>query len=357
MSNVWGERIKLSIFGESHGPAIGIVIGGLPAGESIDEDEIRKEMQRRAPGNSELSTPRKEKDQVQILSGLMDGKTTGAPLCGMIQNTNTRSSDYDASRPRPGHADLSAYMKYKGFSDPRGGGHFSGRLTANLVFAGSVAKQILKRRGITIGAHIKQIGIVKDKAFGDINEELLINLTKEPFPLLDPTIEAGMREAILKAKEEGDSVGGIIECAACGLPAGLGEPFFDSMESTISSMMFSIPAVKGVSFGSGFDFAEMRGSKANDPIRIENDYIYTTSNHNGGINGGITNGMPIVCSVVIKPTPSISKEQETVNFDTMQNTTLSTHGRHDPCILPRAVVVTEAALALCILDQMGETLA
>ena len=357
MSNVWGERIKLSIFGESHGPAIGIVIGGLPAGESVDEDEIRKEMQRRAPGNSELSTPRKEKDQAQILSGLMDGKTTGAPLCGMIQNTNTRSSDYDASRPRPGHADLSAYMKYKGFSDPRGGGHFSGRLTANLVFAGSIAKQILKRRGITIGAHIKQIGIVKDKAFDDINEALLTNLTKETFPLLDPTIEADMREAILKAKEEGDSVGGIIECAACGLPAGLGEPFFDSMESTISSMMFSIPAVKGVSFGSGFDFAEMRGSEANDPIRVENDHIYTTSNHNGGIHGGITNGMPIICSVVIKPTPSISKKQETVNFDTMQNTTLSTHGRHDPCILPRAVVVTESALALCILDQMGETLA
>ncbi len=355
MSNVWGEKIKLSIFGESHGPAIGIIIGGLPAGESVDENEIRKEMQRRAPGNSELSTPRKEKDQVQILSGLLDGKTTGAPLCGIIQNTNTRSSDYDASRPRPGHADLSAYMKFKGFSDPRGGGHFSGRLTANLVFAGSIAKQILKRRGVTIGAHIKQIGSIQDKTFDNIDETLLTNLTKEAFPLLDPTLKNSMQEAILKAKEEGDSIGGVIECAACGLPAGLGEPFFDSMESTISSMMFSIPAVKGVSFGSGFDFAEMRGSEANDPIRIEDDTIYTTSNHNGGINGGITNGMPIVCSVAIKPTPSISKEQETVNLDTMQNTMLSTNGRHDPCILPRAVVVTEAALALCILDQMGET--
>ncbi len=351
MSNVWGENIKCSIFGESHGKAIGIVIGGLPAGEPVDEDEIFREMQRRAPGNSALSTPRKESDVIEIVSGIFNGKTTGAPLCAFIKNENAHSGEYDATRPRPGHADLSAYIKYKGFNDYRGGGHFSGRLTAPLVFAGSVAKQILAQRGIVIGAHIKQIGNLQDKTFTDINETLLKELTNQSFPLLNKEIKESMETLILKAKEDNNSVGGIVECAACGIPAGLGEPFFGSMESVISQMMFSIPAVKGVSFGSGFDMAEMRGSEANDAIRIENNKIITATNHNGGINGGITNGMPIVCSVAFKPTPSIAKQQDTVNLNTMCNDTVTVKGRHDPCIVPRAVAVVEGALALCILDQ------
>lgn len=351
MSNVWGENIKCSIFGESHGKAIGIVIGGLPAGEPVDEDEIDREMQRRAPGNNALSTPRKERDAIEIVSGIFIGKTTGAPLCAFIKNENAHSGEYDFSRPRPGHADLSAYIKYKGFNDYRGGGHFSGRLTAPLVFAGSIAKQILARRGVAVGAHIKQIGNLQDTTFTDINGTLLEDLTNQSFPLLNKEIKESMETLILKAKEENDSVGGIIECAACGIPAGLGEPFFGSMESVISQMMFSIPAVKGIAFGSGFDMAAMRGSEANDAIQIKDGTIITTTNHNGGINGGITNGMPIVCSVAFKPTPSIAKQQNTVNLDTMKNDTVTIKGRHDPCIVPRAVAVVEAVLALCILDQ------
>lgn len=351
MSNVWGENIKLSIFGESHGKAIGIVIGGLPAGEPVDEDEIFREMQRRAPGNSDLSTPRKESDRAEIVSGIFNGKTTGAPLCAFIKNENAHSNEYDFSHPRPGHADFSAYEKYKGFNDYRGGGHFSGRLTAPLVFAGSIARQILLRRGVAVGAHIKQIGNITDTSFTDINKILLEDLAKQSFPLLNKDIKNAMEALILKAKADSDSVGGVIECAACAVPAGLGEPFFASMESVISSMMFSIPAVKGVSFGSGFDLAAMQASEANDPIRIENNAIITTTNHNGGINGGITNGMPVVCAVAFKPTPSIAKQQLTVNLDTMQNEPVTIKGRHDPCIVPRAVAVVEAALALCILDQ------
>ena len=350
MSNVWGNRITLSIFGESHGEAIGIVIGGLPAGERIDEDEIAKEMLRRAPGINEFSTKRKEADKPEIVSGVFDGKTTGAPLCCMIRNTDTRSADYDASLPRPAHADLTAYFKYKGNNDPRGGGHFSGRLTAPLVFAGALAKQILEKQGIAIGAHIKQIGTVCDTPFTDVSAYLLNEMAKSDFPTLDAAKADAMKQQILAAKEQGDSVGGVVECAAFGVPAGLGEPFFGSAESVISALMYAIPAVKGVSFGDGFGLSAMHASEANDPIRLINGKILTESNHNGGINGGITNGMPIVCSVAFKPTPSISKAQQTVNLKTMKNETLSIKGRHDPCIVPRAVVVTEAMLALAVLE-------
>ncbi len=352
MSNTFGDRITLSIFGESHGGGIGIVIGGLPAGEPVSEEAISVDMARRAPGNSRLSTPRREPDQVELLSGVFEGKTTGAPLCGLIRNTNTRSHDYTPELPRPGHADLAAYFKYHGFADYRGGGHFSGRLTAPLVLAGSIARQILTRRGVAVGAHIEQIGSVRDDRFDNPDTALLRLLTQSAFPLLCPERQGPMEEQVLAARAEGDSVGGIIECAAVGVPAGLGNPFFDSLESKLSHMLFSIPAVKGVEFGDGFGLCSRRGSKTNDAIRVENKTIYTESNYNGGLNGGITNGMPVICRVAIKPTPSIAKVQRTVNLQTKENTELQIRGRHDPCIVPRAVPVVEAGVLLCLLDEM-----
>ncbi|NLY70852.1 MAG: chorismate synthase [Clostridiales bacterium] len=351
MSNVWGRGIRVSIFGESHGKAIGIIIDGLPPGEDIDLDEINFYMQKRSPGRDQLTTPRRERDEVEILSGLFNGKTTGAPLCGMIRNSDTRSSDYNSDLPRPGTADLTAYIKYHGYNDYRGGGHFSGRLTAPLTFAGSIARQILKRDNISIGAHILKISDVLDDRFNSISHELLEDLTKSSFPLLNKSLEGDMKASILGAKEDSDSLGGVIECAAIGIPPGLGSPFFDSMESSISSMMFSIPGVKAIEFGAGFDIASMRGSEANDEIYLENGSFYTKTNHSGGINGGITNGMPIVFRLAFRPTPSIKKTQNTVNLKTMTDSEISIQGRHDPCIVPRAVVVVESALALCILDS------
>ena len=350
MSNVWGEHIKISIFGESHGEALGIVIGGLPEGEEIDFAEIEREMKRRAPGQSELSTSRKESDNVNVVSGIMNRKTTGAPLCGLLLNGDKRSEDYENTFPRPGHADLTALTKYRGYNDNRGGGHFSGRLTAPLTFAGAVAKQILMRRGIVIGSHISRLAGICDEPFGEIDQKHLLPLTLQPFPTIDKKAGDSMQKAILTAKAEGDSVGGIIECAACGLPAGLGEPFFSSIESAVASMMFSIPSIKGVEFGSGFKMADMVGSESNDPIVIRDGKLRTLTNHNGGINGGITNGMPVVLRVVVKPTPSIAKPQRTVDLMAMQETTVEVRGRHDPCIVPRAVPVVEAGLAICLLD-------
>ena len=350
MSNVFGEHIKVTIFGESHGEAIGIVIGGLPEGEELDYEEIKREMARRAPGQNALSTPRKEPDKVEVISGLMNCKTTGAPLCGVILNTNVHSEDYEGLFPRPGHADLTALTKYRGFNDSRGGGHFSGRLTAPLTFAGAVARQILGRRGIVIGSHIQEIAGCSEERFTKIDKETLEALSRSAFPVLDAKAGKKMQEAILAAKAEGDSVGGIIECAVNGLPAGLGEPFFSSIESEVASMMFSIPAVKGVEFGAGFTFAGMKGSEANDPIILKDGKLKTLTNHNGGINGGITNGMPLVLRVAVKPTPSIAKPQKTVDLLTMQEKTIEVKGRHDPCIVPRAVPVIEAGLAICLLD-------
>ena len=332
--NTFGEQLKLSIFGESHGNGIGIVVDGLPPGLAVDEAFIASELARRAPGNSPLATPRKEADQVEILSGVFNGYTTGAPLCGMIRNTNTRSKDYTPELPRPGHADLTAHIKYKGFTDHRGGGHFSGRLTAPLVFAGALCKSLLANNDIHVEAMITEIAGISGNGLTE-----------------------AMEAAILQARADGDSMGGIIQCIGKNLPAGLGSPFFGSVESRLASMLYSIPAVKAVEFGDGVELTIMRGSEANDAIiksaegAVAAGYE-TKTNHNGGINGGITNGMDVVFRVGIKPTPSISKPQETVNLITGEPAVLEIHGRHDPCIVPRAVCVVEAAAAIVFADLL-----
>lgn len=358
MSNIWGRNLRLSIFGESHGDGLGIVIDGLPPGCTIDMNEVSRNMKRRAPGSSNLTTPRTEADEIEILSGIYNGITTGAPLCGIIRNTDIRSGDYTKHLPRPGTADLTAHIKYNGFNDPRGGGHFSGRLTAPVVFSGSIARQILYKKNVTIGAHIYKIGSSCDRLFDNYKSkpqaELLDRLTKSEFPLLDDTKSLPMKEVILRASDDNDSVGGIIECAATGQPAGLGSPFFESLESKLASLMFSIPGVKGIEFGDGFNMAEMKGSQINDQWFVDDDAITSDTNHSGGINGGITNGLPIIFRTVFRPTASIAKEQKTVDLCTRENATISIIGRHDPCIVPRAVVVVESALALCLLDLFME---
>lgn len=356
MSSVIGDKIKLSIFGESHGEAIGCVIDGLPAGIKIDMNAVYKDMQRRAPGKDKTSTPRLEKDIPHILSGMFDNVTTGAPLAMVIENTNTKSGDYSnlMTVPRPSHSDYPAYVKYDGNNDVRGGGHFSGRLTAPLVFAGSVAKQILSQRGVAIGAHIKQIGSVCD-AVSDLNKtdkSLLDTLSSSTFSLIDETKEQAMRDEIEKARLSLDSVGGIIECFAVGLPVGLGGNMFDTVEGKLASILFGVPAVKGVEFGIGFGFADKRASEVNDQYEIKNGRVATLSNNNGGVLGGMTDGAPLSVSVAIKPTPSIAKKQKSVNLLTMENAELEIHGRHDPCIVVRAVPVIECAVALGLLDLM-----
>lgn len=357
MAATYKNNIELTIFGESHGKAIGIVIGNLPSGIFIDEKEIQRDMKRRAPGQNQMSTARKEADQVEIISGIQDGITTGAPLTGIIYNSDQHSKDYSLLKTnmRPGHSDYPAYIKYNGFNDVRGGGHFSGRITAPIVFAGSIAKQILKQKGIKIGAHILSIGEIQDESFDvNVNDELLDELLEKPYPTLNTEIFDQMEQKILKAKENLNSVGGKVECVALHVPAGIGEPFFDSLESHLSSLMFSIPAVKSVSFGDGADIDTMLGSEANDEYYYdENGNVKTTSNHNGGIIGGISNGMPITVTVTFKPTPSIAKMQHTINVETKENVELEIKGRHDPCIVQRAVVVVEAMMALGILDMVG----
>lgn len=357
MAATYKNNIELTIFGESHGKAIGIVIGNLPSGIFIDEKEIQRDMKRRAPGQNQMSTARKEADQVEIISGIQDGITTGAPLTGIIYNSDQHSKDYSLLKTnmRPGHSDYPAYIKYNGFNDVRGGGHFSGRITAPIVFAGSIAKQILKQKGIKIGAHILSIGEIQDESFDvNVNDELLDELLEKPYPTLNTEIFDQMEQKILKAKENLNSVGGKVECVALHVPAGIGEPFFDSLESHLSSLMFSIPAVKSVSFGDGANIDTMLGSEANDEYYYdENGNVKTTSNHNGGIIGGISNGMPITVTVTFKPTPSIAKMQHTINVETKGNVELEIKGRHDPCIVQRAVVVVEAMMALGILDMVG----
>ena len=356
MSSVIGDKIKLSVFGESHGEAIGCVIDGLPAGIKIDMNAVYKDMQRRAPGKDKTATPRLEKDIPHILSGMLDNVTTGAPLAMVIENTNTKSGDYSnlMTVPRPGHSDYPAYVKYGGNNDIRGGGHFSGRLTAPLVFAGSVAKQILSQKGVTIGAHIKQIGSVCDTV-SDLNKtdkSLLDTLSSSTFSLIDETKEQAMRDEIEKARLSLDSIGGIIECFAVGLPVGLGGNMFDTVEGKLASILFGVPAVKGVEFGIGFGFADKRASEVNDQYEIKNGRVATLSNNNGGVLGGMTDGAPLSVSVAIKPTPSIAKKQKSVNLLTMENAELEIHGRHDPCIVVRAVPVIECAVALGLLDLM-----
>lgn len=357
MSGMWGSKIKLSIFGESHGNAIGITIDGLPAGFSIDMDKIMMEMARRAPGKSSLSTPRKESDIPEILSGYFEGKTTGTPLCAIIRNSNTKSKDYSKLKDvmRPGHADYTGAIRYKGFNDYRGGGHFSGRITAPLVFVGAICKQILEVKGIIVSAHINSIGKIKDCSFleSDISDELLNSFKEKELPLINTKLEDEMRQEILSARSSGDSIGGTIECAILGVSPGIGDPFFDSVESTLAHLMFSVPAVKGIEFGKGFDISKMRGSEANDEYYLENGNIKTKTNNNGGILGGITNGMPIIFNVAIKPTASIFKEQNAVNIVTMEETTLCIEGRHDPCIVQRALPVIEAVAAIGITELMN----
>ena len=324
--------MKYTIFGESHGPAIGVVLEGVTAGLEWDKEKMKSEMARRAPGQNALSTPRREPDRVEVLSGLFEGKTTGTPLCAVIFNTDTHSEDYAGLRdlPRPSHGDYAGGVRYARCNDPRGGGHFSGRLTAPLVFAGAVAKQLLAQRGIDVQAHISQLGGVDS-----------------------PTAQQ-VESIILAARAEGDSVGGAIACAVTGLPAGLGQPDFGcNAEGIFSQHLFAVPAVKGVAFGAGFDFARMRGSQANDPFYWDGDRVKTRTNHSGGINGGITNGMPVTFEVAIRPTPSIAMEQDTVDLSAGRDAKLAIRGRHDPCILPRAVVVIEAAAALAGCQLLG----
>ena len=357
MGATYKNNIELTIFGESHGKAIGITIGNLPSGIQIDLDEVARDMKRRAPGQNKMSTARKEADQVEILSGLQDGITTGAPLTGVIYNSDQHSKDYSLLKTnmRPGHSDYPAYIKYKGFNDVRGGGHFSGRITAPIVFAGNIAKQILKQKGIVVGAHILSIGNVKDERFPyNVDETLLSSLSQKHYPTIKEDVFEKMEATILKAKENLDSVGGKVECVALHVPAGIGEPFFDSLESHLSSLMFSIPAVKSVSFGMGEKMSELYGHEANDCYYYEGEKVKTKTNHNGGITGGISNGMPIVFKVAIKPTPSISQVQSTINVKTKENTKLEITGRHDPCIVPRAVVVVESMAAIGILDMMKD---
>ncbi|MDE6758095.1 MAG: chorismate synthase [Clostridia bacterium] len=353
MSAVWGDKIKITIFGESHSDAIGIVIDNLPSGARLDIEEIRREMARRAPNGGEFSTPRKECDEVEIVSGYFDGKTTGTPLCGIIRNTNTKSKDYSLLKEvfRPGHSDYGYFIKSGGNNDYRGGGHSSGRLTAPLVFCGAICKQLLREKGISVGSHILSIANMKDSAFPiNINGGELEDLAREVFPLLDKSKFESMRNIIAQAREEGDSVGGTIECAVTGLQGGIGEPFFDSIESRLASLLFSVPAVKGVQFGKGYSLAEMKGSQANDPFEFVDGKVVTKTNNNGGILGGISTGMPIVFNVAIKPTASIFKEQDSINIKSKENTKLKIQGRHDSCIVVRAVPVIEAVAAIAIYD-------
>lgn len=357
MASSWGEQLKITLFGESHGPAIGVVMDGLPAGEIIDLQGIESFMARRAPSRTPWSTKRKEGDIVSILSGYYEGKTTGTPLCIVIKNTDARSGDY-AGRvkvPRPSHADYTGMVRYGDASDPRGGGHFSGRLTAPLCAAGAICKQMLKRRGVEIFARIVELGGILDQEMDTARPDLdqLRTLKTKALPVLDAAKAAEMVALVEKVNSQGDSLGGVIQCLALGVPAGLGDPIFGGAESRLSSLLFGIPAVKGVSFGDGFAVCGRRGSENNDALCIDTeDQVRTLTNHEGGINGGITNAMPLVLNVGIKPTPSIALPQHSVNLETRSGETLQVGGRHDPCIVPRAVVAVEAAVAIAILDLM-----
>lgn len=371
MSSSFGTNIKISIFGQSHSEGIGVVIDGLPPGKSIDQEKVKRFMERRVPGNKAYSTPRREGDQVRILSGLYQGKTCGAPLCGVIENTNTRSKDYEILHeiPRPGHADYTAWVKYKDAHDYRGGGHFSGRLTAPLCFAGAVAMQFLGDRGITVGAHILSIAGIREEGFDSvsISGEMLEAVQAKEFPVIDDERGRQMRDAIAEAKLAEDSVGGIVECAVVGLPAGVGEPMFDGLENRLSAALFAIPAVKGVEFGAGFRVAEMRGSENNDAFLIAEGagepkdedgnpnprFLKTVTNHHGGILGGISSGMPVLLRAAFKPTPSIGCLQQSVSLLEKKGRELRVEGRHDPCIVPRAVPCVEAAVAVQLLDLLS----
>ena len=356
MSSTYGDNLKLSIFGQSHGTAIGMVLDGIPAGLPVDEDKLQQFLNRRAPGQHDWSTPRKEEDRPEFLGGVFEGYTCGAPISAVIYNQNTRTSDYSGLKdtPRPGHADYTAHIKYGGYQDYRGGGHFSGRLTAPLCIAGGLCKQWLEEMGIQVGAHILAIGEVGDCYFDPMDPEL--ESVSPSFPVLNEEAGTSMRELISEARAAGDSVGGIIECAVTGLPAGIGEPMFGGVESKIAQIIYGIPAVKGVEFGIGFDCACVPGTQSNDDFSVANGIVITQSNNCGGILGGITNGMPVIFSTAFKATPSIAAAQQTVDLTAGTNTNLDIRGRHDPCIVPRAVPVVEAAAAIAIYDLiLGNT--
>ena len=351
MASSTGKNIKITLFGESHGSLIGVTIEGLKPGIKLDLEYINNELSKRKSIKN-ISTPRNEKDEFEIVSGFFNGYTTGTPLTIIVKNENTRSTDYKPNILRPGHADYTAFLKYNGYQDYRGGGHFSGRLTVGIVIAGAICKQILEQKGILIGSHLKQIHNIVDVDFSVNKQHLseqIMEMNKSDFAVITNTIKEEMINCIEQAKENEDSVGGIIETAVLNIEGGIGEPFFDSIESILSSLIFSIPGVKGIEFGKGFEFASMYGSEANDEF-VYNDGIKTTSNNNGGINGGISNGMPIVLKTCLKPTPSISKEQNTVDLLKNKNTTTKIKGRHDPCIVHRARVVVDSMVAIGILD-------
>ena len=353
MSSMWGNKIRISLFGESHGPAIGVVIDGLPPGFELNMEQIAAHMRRRAPGNFPWSTTRKEADRAEILSGMYNGKTCGTPLAAIIHNTNTRSGDYArfGTTPRPGHSDLTGHLRYNGANDPRGGGHFSGRITAPLTFAGAICMQMLKARGITVSAHIYEIAGIRDVEVDE--SQFPFEVATKDFPVVDDACGLQMQDAIQSAYAKKDSVGGIVEAVATGFPAGIGNPFFDRVETRLAAIMMSIPATKGVEIGRGFDVARSTGSQNNDPIFVdEAGRITRKSNHAGGVEGGISNGMPIVLRCAFKPTASVGVEQDSINLETMKNDKLEVHGRHDPCVVPRAVPVVESAMALTLLDLL-----
>jgi len=348
MSSSYGENIRVTVFGQSHAPAIGVTLEGIPAGERLDMAALTRFLARRAPGRNEYSTPRREADAPEFLCGLVENVTCGVPITAVIRNTDTRSADYETlcRVPRPGHADYTAAIKYFGAQDAAGGGHFSGRLTAPLCIAGGLCLQLLEKEGISVFARIAAIGGIEDEG------ELLAPVSEKDFPTLSDERGKAMRDAIAKAKAAGDSLGGIVECAVTGLPAGLGDPMFGGMENRIAAIVFGIPAVKGVEFGAGFAAAGMMGSENNDSFILKDGQIRTATNHAGGILGGITNGMPLTFRAAFKPTPSIAREQQSVDLETMTETTLRVPGRHDPCIVPRAVPCVEAAAAIAVYDAL-----
>lgn len=357
MSSEFGKALRVGVFGQSHGKAVGVTMDGLPAGEAIDLTELRAFLDRRRPGKNALSTARREADAPVFLSGLEHGVTCGSPLCAMIENGDQHSADYDELRdkPRPSHADYTALVKWRGQADMRGGGHFSGRLTAPLCIAGGIAKQILARRNIFVGAHLTSVGTVEDERFPLFpTAELFAQIAAKSFPVLSDEAGKRMKAAITAAAEAGDSVGGTIECAAVGLPAGLGSPMFDGMENRLAAALFGIPAVKGLEFGAGFASSALRGSENNDPFIVEDGVIRTESNRAGGILGGITDAMPLTLRLAVKPTPSISLPQRTVSLSRMEPAELIIRGRHDPCIAHRAVPVVEAVTAAVLLDFLLE---
>ena len=351
MSSTYGESLKLSIFGQSHGPAIGMTLDGIPAGLHVDFDKLQTFLNRRAPGQNDWSTPRKEEDRPEFLAGIVEGYTCGAPIAAVIRNKNTRSGDYAnlADQPRPGHADYTAQVKYGGFQDAAGGGHFSGRLTAPLCIAGGLCRQWLEEMGIHIAARILAIGGVRDEFRVDMLNPQLDQIGTD-FPVFTPEAGEKMRQRIAEVRSQGDSVGGVIECFITGLPAGLGEPMFGGVESRIAQIVYGIPAVKSCEFGAGYSVGYLLGSQCNDAFTMEEGQVKTVTNYAGGILGGITNGMPVSFVTAIKPTPSIAKRQQSVSLKDQENRELIVKGRHDPCIVPRAVPVIEAAAAIAIYD-------